>query len=107
MAYIVVWLIFVGLTVKVAIDKGRDPVGWCLIALLLGPIALLVIFILDPDISGIVKAGYKKACPFCAELINTEATKCKHCGEYQLTTSPENLSEKDLNDLINRMQNKK
>lgn len=107
MAYFIAWLVFVGLTVKVASDKGRDPVGWLLIALLLGPIALLVIFIVDENESQITKNGHKKKCPFCAELINSEAIKCKHCGESQLSTSPENLNEKDLSDLINRIQNKK
>lgn len=23
-----------------------------------------------------------KKCPFCAEEINEDATKCKHCGEF-------------------------
>ena len=25
----------------------------------------------------------KRKCPFCAEEINIDAVKCKHCGEYQ------------------------
>jgi hypothetical protein len=107
MGYFIVWLAFVGLTVKVASDKGRDPIGWLLIGLLLGPIALLMIFIVEPDQNQIIKSGHKKKCPFCAELINDEAIKCKHCGEAQSTISPENLNEKDLTDLINRIQNKK
>lgn len=26
--------------------------------------------------------GDTKACPYCAEVIKAEATKCKHCGEF-------------------------
>jgi hypothetical protein len=33
-----------------------------------------------------------KKCPFCAELINNDAIKCKHCGEF-LNTSVENRME--------------
>ena len=60
MAYFIAWLVFVGLTVKVASDKGRDPIGWLLIALLLGPIALLVIFIVDENESQITKMAIKR-----------------------------------------------
>jgi uncharacterized membrane protein YvbJ len=31
--------------------------------------------------TNIEDTSYEKKCPFCAEIIKTEARKCKHCGE--------------------------
>ena len=35
-----------------------------------------------------------KKCPFCAEEIQTEAMKCKHCGEWLNNESPKELFQK-------------
>ena len=34
-----------------------------------------------------------KKCPYCAELVNYEAIKCKHCGESFEKAQPNNIME--------------
>lgn len=52
-------------------EFGRSGVGWFLLALVLTPLAGLLLFLLP---------ARRQPCPFCAELIRPSAAICRFCG---------------------------
>ena len=75
MELLVIWLLIAVVTAIIASSKGRDGFGWFLIAILLGPFALILSMAMPK-----VVTGEHRRCEQCAELIRVEAVKCRHCG---------------------------
>jgi hypothetical protein len=89
MEYLIIWIAVAALSGYYANQKGRSAVSWAILGFFISALALLILWLLPP--LGVddeksreiarkfgVSARYRK-CPSCAELVQKEAIKCKHC----------------------------
>ena len=101
MELIVVWVIFAIVVAVAAKSRGRDPVGWFLLACLVSPLLAVILLALmptrregtaRPPLMALSRRevrewkqqqeseGRTRKCPYCAEFIKPDAVVCKHCS---------------------------
>lgn len=80
------WLLCVILVAAAAHLRGRSPLGWLFLAILLTPplaALMLLLFVERPDLRMRREArqgrGGLRLCPSCSEVVRSEARRCRFC----------------------------
>lgn len=91
MELIILWAGMAILVAIIASSKGLGGFGWFIYGLLIWPVALIHVLVAQPNKKHVenqmLAGGDMRKCPFCAEMVKSEATVCRYC-QRDLPPSP-------------------
>jgi len=101
MEIFVLWLFLSIVAGVIASNKGRSGLGFFLLSVILSPlIGIITALVAGSNTSKVeekqIEAGGSKKCPFCAEIVKSEAKVCRFCGrDLPKQQGPEMISSSD------------
>jgi hypothetical protein len=86
LSLIIFWLFFGYVAYRIAENKGRSGMAFMFVSIILSPVIGIILALVMPSNQNRldnrkVRLGQAKKCPYCAELVNSQAVVCKHCGK--------------------------
>jgi heme A synthase len=83
--FVFVWFVLAIFVAIGAGNRGRNVIGWFVLACIISPVLAGLGLLVAGDAAGWSPGQYAaadetKKCPECAETILKAARKCKHCG---------------------------
>ena len=103
-ALIIIWIFFGLLTANIADSKGRPFWTWLIYGFLCFPLAILYLAMSKPSDEALVSSGEYRKCPFCAEVVRSEAKICRYCGKELPEIEVEVTVPDDNEQLVNRTE---
>lgn len=90
---IIIYIILCFVVAGVAGKRGRSYAGFFLLSFFFSPIIGIIVTLLMPSNASNIEqtqcqSGERRKCPFCAELVASEAKICKHCQKELPQTDP-------------------
>ena len=91
-----------------AANKGRSIFLWFLIGFLIGPFGFILSLVVAKNTKAIeekaINSGEMRKCPFCAEIVKSEAKICKHCSkelpEISFDLASQKIQVKSIHDAV-------